>query len=205
MVGTTFVSREPVRASEAQSELILQIRGGPRDGQAVRLRSAKCTIGSGPDCTLQLLAAGVRAGALPYPPRSGRHDRPLLVARYSVERSSLHRRNAMPRATGFRSGGSNWRLSATNGRRHRSPTKTPGSPSNPSQTLPAPIRRRLECNGAAVEEGQAAVEAQRRILQTDQASLETERSGLSDAQGGLRASGRRLCPMARPFKPSGTA
>ena len=40
-------------------ELVLQIRGTARDGQIVRLRSEKCTIGSGPRCTLRLRAPGV--------------------------------------------------------------------------------------------------------------------------------------------------
>lgn len=41
-------------------ELKLRIIGGSRDGQLVRLRSSKCTIGSGRDCTLRLRARGVR-------------------------------------------------------------------------------------------------------------------------------------------------
>ncbi len=46
---------------DAQSgELVLRIRGSSRHGQIVRLRSAKCTIGSGPQCTLRLQARGVR-------------------------------------------------------------------------------------------------------------------------------------------------
>lgn len=41
-------------------ELVLRIRGSTRDGQIVRLKSGKCTIGSGPRCTLRLHARGVR-------------------------------------------------------------------------------------------------------------------------------------------------
>jgi hypothetical protein len=39
---------------------MLRIRGTSRDGQVVRLRSAKCTIGSSPDATLRLVARCVR-------------------------------------------------------------------------------------------------------------------------------------------------
>jgi len=44
----------------AKGDLVLQILGGPRDGQVVRLRSAKCTIGSSPNCSLRVVARGVR-------------------------------------------------------------------------------------------------------------------------------------------------
>ncbi len=44
----------------ARGDLVLRVRGSSRDGQVVRLRSTKCTIGSGPHCTLRLRARGVR-------------------------------------------------------------------------------------------------------------------------------------------------
>lgn len=44
----------------ARGHLVLQIRGTSRDGQRVRIASGKCTIGSGPRCTLRLRARGVR-------------------------------------------------------------------------------------------------------------------------------------------------
>ena len=40
--------------------LVLRIRGSSRDGQVVNLESTKCTVGSGPRCTLRLDAIGVR-------------------------------------------------------------------------------------------------------------------------------------------------
>ena len=40
--------------------LVLRICGSPREGQIVRLRSAKCTIGSGENCTLRIRARGVQ-------------------------------------------------------------------------------------------------------------------------------------------------
>jgi hypothetical protein len=43
----------------AAGELILRVAGSSRDGQIVRLKSAKCTIGSGPRCTLRLRMPGV--------------------------------------------------------------------------------------------------------------------------------------------------
>jgi len=42
-------------------ELVFRVRGPSRQGQLVRVRSPKCTIGSGPQCTLRLRAPGVRA------------------------------------------------------------------------------------------------------------------------------------------------
>jgi hypothetical protein len=41
-------------------DLVLRISGTSRDGQLVRLRSPKCTIGSGPSCTFRVRARGVR-------------------------------------------------------------------------------------------------------------------------------------------------
>jgi len=41
-------------------ELVLRVRGPGRESQTVRLRSAKCSIGSGSRCTLRLEARGVR-------------------------------------------------------------------------------------------------------------------------------------------------
>ncbi len=41
--------------------MVLRVSGSSRDGQVVRLRSAKCTIGSGRNCTLRLRAHGVAA------------------------------------------------------------------------------------------------------------------------------------------------
>jgi len=43
----------------APGDLTLRIRGTERDGQIVRLRAAKCTVGASPQCTLRLLAPGV--------------------------------------------------------------------------------------------------------------------------------------------------
>ncbi len=41
--------------------LVLRVRGATRDGQVVRLQSTKCTIGSGPHCTLRLRADNIGA------------------------------------------------------------------------------------------------------------------------------------------------
>ena len=38
----------------ALGDLVLRVRGTKHDGQLLRLRSPKCTIGSGPNCTLRL-------------------------------------------------------------------------------------------------------------------------------------------------------
>lgn len=42
-----------------EMELVLEVSGGGRAGQEVRLRSARCSIGSGPHCTLRLKARDV--------------------------------------------------------------------------------------------------------------------------------------------------
>lgn len=47
-------------ATAAASGLTLRVRGGPRDGQVVKLSGAKCTIGSSPGCTLRLYGQDVR-------------------------------------------------------------------------------------------------------------------------------------------------
>ena len=44
----------------ALGEIVLRVRGTSRDGQIVRLRSPKCTIGSARHCTLRLAAHGVQ-------------------------------------------------------------------------------------------------------------------------------------------------
>ncbi len=43
------------------AELVFRVRAPSRQGQIVRLRSPKCSVGSGPQCTLRLRARGVRA------------------------------------------------------------------------------------------------------------------------------------------------
>jgi predicted lipid-binding transport protein (Tim44 family) len=61
LAPTDSMSDCPVGLAEtADGPLVFQIRGSSRDGQIVRLRSRKCTVGSGPRCTLRLDARGVR-------------------------------------------------------------------------------------------------------------------------------------------------
>lgn len=52
------VGNNPMNSAEIP--LTLRVRGGPRDGQVVRLTEAKCTIGSSRACTLRLLGKDVR-------------------------------------------------------------------------------------------------------------------------------------------------
>ena len=49
----------PTLLDASPGELVLRVCGTARDGQFVRLTSAKCSIGSGPRCTLRLAARGV--------------------------------------------------------------------------------------------------------------------------------------------------
>jgi hypothetical protein len=51
---------EAVFQAAPAGELVFSIRGSSRDGQVVRVRSPKCTIGSGPQSTVRLHAAGVQ-------------------------------------------------------------------------------------------------------------------------------------------------
>ena len=53
------ISQGTISQSTISGELSLRIHGGNHDGQIVRLRSRKCTIGSGSQCTLRLRARGV--------------------------------------------------------------------------------------------------------------------------------------------------
>jgi len=56
MVSTAIASSKETCAGD----LVLRIRGTSRHGQVIRLHAEKCTIGSGPRCTLRLRARGVR-------------------------------------------------------------------------------------------------------------------------------------------------
>jgi len=58
-VVTSELAPAPI-LDRADGELVLRICGPSRRGQLIRLRSPKCTIGSGPECTLRLSAAGVQ-------------------------------------------------------------------------------------------------------------------------------------------------
>ncbi len=49
----------PPAANVGTGDLIFRVCGSSRHGQIVRLQSAKCTIGSSPQCTLRLRARGV--------------------------------------------------------------------------------------------------------------------------------------------------
>lgn len=56
MVSTADSSLQDV----THSELVLRICGSSRRGQVIRLGAPKCTVGSGPNCTLRVLAKGVQ-------------------------------------------------------------------------------------------------------------------------------------------------
>ncbi len=57
MVTTTT----PSLSDTAVGQLVLRVRGTDRDGQLIRIRSPKCSVGAGSRCTLRLRAAGVGA------------------------------------------------------------------------------------------------------------------------------------------------
>ena len=60
MAVTTIASSTISKPDTIDGELVLRICGSARDGQVVRLQSRKCTIGSGPRCTLRLRASGIQ-------------------------------------------------------------------------------------------------------------------------------------------------
>jgi hypothetical protein len=59
MTATTLTPARRSLADAAAGDLVLRVFGFSRNGQIVRLRATKCTIGSGPQCTLRLRAPGV--------------------------------------------------------------------------------------------------------------------------------------------------
>jgi hypothetical protein len=59
VTSTLFASERRSALDTHCGDLVLRIANSPRKGQIVRLRSTKCTIGSGRDCTLRLHARGV--------------------------------------------------------------------------------------------------------------------------------------------------
>ena len=61
MVVKTLPENRPslLDTEPSVGDLVLRVGNGSRSGQIVRLKSAKCTIGSGPYCTLRLRAYGI--------------------------------------------------------------------------------------------------------------------------------------------------
>ncbi len=59
MIATMPTFRQSAPFDSSSGDFVLRICGSSRNGQIVRLKSTKCTIGSGPQCTLRLRAAGV--------------------------------------------------------------------------------------------------------------------------------------------------
>jgi len=58
MVSCTLMPASAL--DSAAGDLVLRVCGSSRDGQIVRLKSPKCTIGAGQHCTLRLRARGLR-------------------------------------------------------------------------------------------------------------------------------------------------
>src|SRR5882672_5352172 len=59
MPSSTLALDPHTLLGQSPGELTLRVRGGPQDQQIIHLAAAKCTIGSGPRCTLRLRADGV--------------------------------------------------------------------------------------------------------------------------------------------------
>jgi chemotaxis protein histidine kinase CheA len=55
-----LIVKSPPKLGSTLDDLVLRVRGTSHDGQVIRLRSSKCTIGSASDCTLRLMARGVQ-------------------------------------------------------------------------------------------------------------------------------------------------
>ncbi len=60
MVSNVSTTNDPSLLGAVGGDLALRVCGGSLDGQVVRLASQKCTLGSGPRCTLRLRRRGVQ-------------------------------------------------------------------------------------------------------------------------------------------------
>jgi hypothetical protein len=61
MAGSVISPPDSANPTETvMGDLILQVRGSSHNGQVVRIRSGKCSIGSAPQCTLRLVAGNVQ-------------------------------------------------------------------------------------------------------------------------------------------------
>lgn len=58
--AVTTRRRETLNRTSLPGPLVLRICGSDREGQTIRLKSTKCTIGSGEHCTLRIRARGVQ-------------------------------------------------------------------------------------------------------------------------------------------------
>jgi hypothetical protein len=59
MIATSTTTRQSTTLDTVSTDLVLRICGSQHHGQVVRLKSTKCTIGSGLHCTLRLKAPGI--------------------------------------------------------------------------------------------------------------------------------------------------
>lgn len=81
MTSLTRDLAPPARRPPGRDPLTMRITGGGLDGRVVRLRSPKCTVGSGSRCTLRLLGAGIR----PLHCLIVRADRGTFIRRWSPD------------------------------------------------------------------------------------------------------------------------
>ena len=123
-----------------------------RDGQIVRLRAAKCTVGSGPQCTLRLRARGVGPLHCLIVRGPRRHRRSPLVGRYAAERPGVHRcrtgRRRPLEHRGHRTGGS--------GRRFGRPDRYAGGIGPVRRNVAAAMADRTGRIGASAQPAQRA-------------------------------------------------
>ncbi|MGD0900888.1 MAG: hypothetical protein ABR915_23900, partial [Thermoguttaceae bacterium] len=159
----------------AGGELVLRVRGTARDGQVVRLRSAKCTIGSRPDCTLRICAPGVG----PLHCLIFRGKRHTLVRRWGPDTRLNGRTFAdAPLAAGDQ-------LSV--GTVDFEVLEVPGASSIDWEVERTETRRELDTRTAEIEALRAKVEALQAELETGHIALANERQQWEAQRGSLTA------------------
>ena len=163
---------KPSVLSPAPGFLVLRVMGGPRDGQVIRLKSAKCTVGSSANCTLRLRADCVDpVHCLVLRGQSARSSAAGRPTRGSTAGRSANR--CFRRATGSASGASIWKWS----------TRTAGNAGR------SPLAKQK-----SLEEQLAATEARLRSLDEQQAECDTRQAGLAVRQAEWNA---RQAEMAK--------
>ena len=167
---------KPSLLSPAPGFLVLRVNGGPRDGQVVRLKSAKCTIGSSASCTLRLRAdcvEPVHCLVLRGPERT-------IVRRWSAD-TRLNGRTF--RESALQAGD---RLSI--GRLDLEVVET-GQPETPAEARLAQQK--------SLEEQLVAIEARLRSLDEQQAECDTRQADLAVATRGMGRPSGRVGPAVR--------
>jgi hypothetical protein len=191
----------------ALGEIVLRVRGTSRDGQIVRLRSPKCTIGSARHCTLRLAAHGVQ----PLHCLILRGNRGMLVRRWAP--------GTLLNGRGFTDaelapgdclsiGPIELEVLQCDGSpatrsRAPSPTSSPAGPSEPQTTSAAPAPDGSLLGLEQLDEQRAELDRQRQDLDHSRSAWDAERveteKRLASEQQQLRSRCSELQAQNRAF------